>query len=42
MSHSQIQKFITKNTAWIEKQYDKILFRQQNNKFYLMGEEVDS
>lgn len=37
----QIDGFITKNSAWIEKEYHKIQSRNTNKKYYLYGKEIE-
>jgi len=38
----QIEDFLSKNNTWIEKHYSKIQQRQQDKKYYLFGEELES
>ena len=41
MLPGQIESFIQKNNAWIEKHYAKIGERSENKKYYLFGEEIN-
>ena len=38
---AQIDAFIQKNTAWIEKHYTNIQKQSQDKKYYLFGEVID-
>jgi len=42
MLSSQIHAFVQKNKSWVDKHYSTIRERQENKKYYLFGEPLES